>query len=189
MDISKEYIRMCKSSVLWEQWNPQPGDFVYIKEKNKVITLGYDWICVRKMRRLGWPTVEFAYLSDDFSISKDTPVEGFVRVGHGRYYFSKFEEPIWLPRQDQIQELLPTISASCTVATVLDDFFRWLLEWRSWLYDFCDVAFSSFEKLWLIFYMYCLDEFLWNKYTKTWEKVIARGNQETRRYYKWRHIE
>jgi len=175
VDTSNEYIKMCTHPLLWELWEPKAGDFVHVKEKDEVITLGHDWVGVKKIRVSRGPVVEIAYLDTPVEICKApdaAPVitEG-ISEGRNRYYFRRFTAPIWLPRQDQIQEMLRKETAPPTAFLVFQDFSSWLFKFQDWLRNHCDVAFTTLEKLWLMFFMYSVDELLWNKYKKVWERI------------------
>jgi len=163
VDTSNEYIKMCTHPLLWELWEPKAGDFVHVKEKEEVITLGHDWVGVKKIRISSRPIIEVAYLETPAEIFKD-PQGPVIIEGHNR-------SPIWLPRQDQIQEMLRKETAPPTAFLVFQDFSSWLFKFHDWLRNHCDVAFTTLEKLWLMFFMYSVDELLWNKYKKVWERI------------------
>jgi len=133
MDKSKEYILMCEKAVeIQELWNPDnadcvKGDFVgYIKESTK----------------------EAEYLDNtwkrQFSISRFcTNTESY-----GKYAWYLKEELIWLPRQDQLQEMIK-------------DKYESLYDlWDAFGYFFVNND-SYFEQGWLMFVMK-------EKYNKVW---------------------
>jgi len=169
MDTSKEYVEMCAHFSLWNLWEPKAGDFVYVKEKEEVITLGHDRIGVKKIRESSQPIIEIAYLEEPTQIFKD-PCSTTIVEGRNRYYFHRFAT-VWLPRQDQIQELMRKSMAPLMDFLLFHEFSVWLSKFYDWLCNNCDIAFTSLEKLWLMFFMYSVNELIWNKYEKAWERA------------------
>jgi len=130
MDISKEYIEACKKA-----------EKIQYKHKYKE----GDWFC--------WPGKGVVCLGHYVPIW-----ENIVTPGGYDYDFQDidYSNCIWLPRQDQLQEITGTIS----ILILLDDFHKFLDS------DYYSVKcpgfyFNSIEQLWLAFVMK-------KKYNKIW---------------------
>ena len=82
---------------------------------------------------------------------------------HGHWWWSTLDKNIWLPRQDQLQEILPEFIAKAGfVAPVASHFADFAVacanDPRYWNLD-------TFEQLWLAFVMHEMHE----KYRKVWD--------------------
>ena len=66
---------------------------------------------------------------------------------------------IWLPRQDQLQDLILGICKyqRPTIATLINDFRNWMFEKNSDAYKY-----NSIDKLWLCYYMKFMHNKKWN---------------------------
>ncbi len=138
MDTSKEYIELCKQATeIQELWQYEDGDYFqtrfeksdgdYFKGRTIVTCL-----CVAH-------NIKDSY--GDTYVNEDAP--------KGKY--------IWLPRQDQLQEML-TFDARSYLALIKDFAYANALNFTS-LRNIS--VFSSMEQLWLAFVMY-------EKYQKKW---------------------
>ena len=78
---------------------------------------------------------------------------------------------IWLPRQDQIQEMMKFDDISHLVFDLKEfsrTFYKSEKRGKDTIYHRASEMFDSMEQLWLAFYMYKKHEKLWNG--KEWEK-------------------
>ena len=65
---------------------------------------------------------------------------------------------IWLPRQDQIQEMIKT-----NILDLLNKFYKYVFDDLSWMFNKDHtIKFNSMEQLWLAFYMYEKHGKIWN---------------------------
>ena len=98
--------------------------------------------------------------------------DGYNRLEQGVIFFGNdifYQEGskyIWLPRQDQLQEMV----GSNSIHKLLEDFIWWATDWEDRKYDynpcmpteFNPRGYDSMEQLWLAFVMN-------KKHNKTWE--------------------
>ena len=142
MDITKTYTKMCKHKFIQSQWSPDVGDF-FVATRDYEEVQGDDWPCIER-KKGSINVLHNAYRIDD----DRKAVEG---VG------------IWLPRQDQIQEMLDDNKDF----VLLNHRFQFF--WERFVndgrlpegYQWND-GFKTPEQLWLAFYM---DE----KHQKHWD--------------------
>ena len=126
MDTSKEYIAMCDCEEVQGQWKCEMGDWYFCQCKDIP----------------GYP--------DGYSVSVIFDGDADIRSSD----LPKSHTDTWLPRQDQIQEMMGE-SQNC----------RYLLKR---LNDWCGdhaygwMLYASMEQLWLAFYMH-------EKHNKTWD--------------------
>ena len=84
MDTTKEYIKQCeKAFELQKPWEPEEGDFCFFRDKTFVVCLGDKW--------------------------QEPQLRPFCDYGAPEnfdFYEYNIKESIWLPRQDQLQDLL-----------------------------------------------------------------------------------
>jgi len=136
MDTSNQYIKMSDCPEIQEQWKPEIGDWVALRKNKKSVGI--------VVGILGPPRTIYVQL-----------------IGGWRNIYSTLE-CIWLPRQDQIQDMCkPKIreDQKNTHAYVkgdnpegfinsclLGDFFRWEDKYYK--------TYSSMEQLWLAFYIH-----------------------------------
>jgi len=133
MDTSKEYIKMCrKAEEVQELWEPIPGDFAYdIRYKDPIIIINYD---------------------------KNTYIYGFNLVNELEFeecvlYFNSENDLIWLPRQDQLQDMV--YKTSDHPYTLIAQFFDFVHT------DDMPMK-TSMEQLWLRYVMH-------EKFNKVWD--------------------
>ena len=134
MDNSKEYVLMCDCLEIQDKHKPKKGDF-YIKRGG----LGEKWI---------YPL--------DFVSWEDAPNCGEGLVGHEERSVNHFnkKEFIWLPRQDQLQDMLGGFKKLFPKGS----------EELKINHKYC----KSFEQLWLAFVMKERYKKIWNG--KDWVK-------------------
>ncbi len=139
MDTSKEYVKMCEKAVeIQEAWKPKCGDW---------------FMCECTFWCIG-----NAFQPSTLPGGEPIPVE----ITGKEYGWGCIEDKIWLPRQDQLQEMLSEIQKE---KPIIRDNPIWLagalIEWVA-----CDPAYAnkgaSMEQLWLAFVMK-------EKYDKIWD--------------------
>lgn len=143
MDTSENYIKMCeKADEVQATWQISSWDYCYCeKERESVVLSGYE-------TDGGW----YGHGVQDFIFNDEPQIIGrVVEVGgcggEGRH--------VWLPRQDQLQEML---NWSLDDSTLGMSDFLYRLEGKATI---CS-QFASWEQLWLAFVMK-------EKYGKTWD--------------------
>ena len=130
MDTSAQYIKMCEEAVeIQTVWEPSEGDFV--------------------------AEIESKHLTH---ILKESARGGLIiEVGwDGDHYDFMREDSVWLPRQDQLQEMV-----GVHLPKLVDNFWQWLYDKTGYETVLMD-TFTSFEQLWLAFVMH-------EKYGKRWD--------------------
>jgi hypothetical protein len=147
MDRSETYVKMCeKATEIQLNWKPAKGDFIwgndYFREKPNSIFVYGDWIEPDDEYQTGWS----AYDGPNPCSKCQTLV---------KHDTLDFFSDIWLPRQDQLQEMTQN---KLYPMHLTKDFYLFL-----WKGD-GTVPHSdpTMEQLWLAFVMK-------EKYTKTWD--------------------
>ena len=153
MDTSPEYVKMCeKATGIQDAWNPNAeGDVFFIQAG--LFTNGKEPGNGETIYEKG----EIVFCGDGVCPYNDYPL-GQVRQDGSRFSYDDGKY-IWLPRQDQLQEMLEN-------ADFYND-LRSLMEWtrkgpsgEDWRSDYSS-RFKSAEQLWLAFVMH-------EKYNKVW---------------------
>ena len=130
MDLTPEYIKLCERAVvIQENWVPGEGDYIFDK--------GGAW-------------------SFPLSGGEQASNMGCKAIGSDdQLWPPRFhrENALWLPRQDQIQEMIPN-----PIFYKLDSFYSFVYK-RFGLYA---TVFTSFEQLWLVFLMADRYRLYWN---------------------------
>lgn len=133
MNTEKEYIEMCKQAKeIQELWKPQEGDWCLHHDDVELVCLGDEWQKpdLRPFCDFGDPA--------DFD-----------------WYKKQIKEAFWLPRQDQLQEMIkPGLYANHPAWNVLFQFYDYMKVHRK--------GFDSFEQAWLIFVMKANYNKVWN---------------------------
>ncbi len=108
MDFSKEYVRMCAAAgkELQERWEPKEGDWIYLKTDNYSID---DFLCLSS----------YAIAGEQRAIYVTEIKERHVAWGRGEeipsnlptyekrgYFWYPIESFIWIPRLDQLLEMI-----------------------------------------------------------------------------------
>jgi len=151
MDMTVEYVNMCREAEeIQKLWNPKYGDFAYLPDIMEYF-LG-------KLKK-----VSKGHHSD---MLKDWVIEDIKKNKEIRKYF------VWLPRQDQLQEILiqsrhpdKDVSEHFCGFYLYHDILDWYrIKMGEIFYQGKDfINFNSLEQMWLAFVMY-------EKYNKVWDK-------------------
>jgi hypothetical protein len=138
MDLSKKYIKMCKKAEeIQREWRPRIGDFIYDIDYKKIYVI------------TGNPMDEL------YEVTKP------ILVNETNFK----ERDIWLPRIDQLQEMLLSTDLSIEWQVILDEFYEFL-------HLLSTPIFTSMEQLWLAFV-------IWEKYKKAWNNEKEEWVDET----------
>ena len=131
MDHSKEYIKMCeKAEEIQKGWRPKEGDTLWV-EKND------------------YHTNLIKYINKEEAIDVLKIILGVKR--------SWLDKHIFLPRQDQLQEMIKE-----DWQLSLTEFCKWILGKNNTIFYTHRGEFNSMEQLWLAFVMK-------EKYNKIWD--------------------
>lgn len=145
MDISKEYILMCEKAVeIQSLWSPDFGDR-YIVECKRNYLDGRFFRLDRYKRTL----------TDMKELETNEYFSYIAEYSKGYIYNSNF---IWLPRQDQLQSMLPG-----HYTTIFEDFYEFYMDENNDIDNY-----TSMEQVWLAFIMHEKFEKSWNG--KDWGK-------------------
>ena len=158
MDTSKEYIKMCRRAkeiqdfyFKVEDMRPNLPSFIWDERMQRICL--HLWIPSRLAKEL---SLQIPHLA----ISTEWENDGNIRIEESEAPYS--ETAIWLPRQDQLQEMAGDytdvwyeITGSCGIwATEQEDHE---------IYKYCHwTQFSSMEQFWLAYVMK-------KKYDKVWD--------------------
>lgn len=178
MDVSKEYIEMCEKAQ--EIQNLREVKERVLTDKDK---------CNHKLGDFSlWLNSDYCYcefsknnalynnnIKSDISIFSDI-FNSFLNYSKCIHFLESYSKLIWLPRQDQLQEMLDlTNKVSWCFSTGLTPVCRceygggYDKETEKEL-NYFD-SFSSFEQSWLAFVMKEKYSKTWNKETKEWVKL------------------
>ncbi len=150
MDNSEQYIKICDCPEVQGQWKPKIGDWIFRNYEGKS---GFPKNIEKKI----WPEKDkfqeiqvLSYLPSikGYYVTKTTSGEdrSFTEEEYLKNGF------IWLPRQDQIQEMINYCSTN-----FICGLYDWFVEPGG-----REDEFDSYEKLWLAYYM-------WEYHKKTWD--------------------
>ncbi len=150
MDTSEQYIKMCDCPEIQEQWKVEEGDWVAFCGDVKAIADYEIW------------ALEKRELSDIECWNEVVVLMG----GHFVDHFMEARECfVFLPRQDQIQEMMG-----------FHDFnFNQIEELRTF-YEVTDIAWQTWEQLWFATYMHKCHKNNWDG--KEWIKNKRREEGE-----------
>lgn len=178
MDTSTTYKIMCyKAKALQSTWKPEVGDFMSTKgsycgdgdecnEKNvcekclkmsNVFVISGEFKFVEEIGGQHWFYGGSPCVKGYGNRMNDTYCFIMTRSGHSEinaYYTSSPEDKIWLPRQDQLQQMFHQ---------GLTDHYklRYFIEWLDADANYNPYTYSS-EMLWLMFYMQSEHQKKWN---------------------------
>ena len=156
MDKSKKYIKMCQTAIELQikkyRSGFEEGDFVFDGQKVRVI--GYDFLNIRaKFKYEARPVFYFAMMenySDVSWIQEGSYPSIVTSLMKGKYTIEKLYSPIWLPRLDQLMDLVKdsvVYHSRVGYFTYTDMMFAWLRR------EGLPLGVNSEEQLWLIFVM------------------------------------
>lgn len=156
MDVSEQYIKMCeRAAEIQALWKPDTGDYVFCKvevepgKEREVDILSGD--------------AEAGYRGHDRG-----SCPGYITIGYsGKRDFQA--DHIWLPRQDQSQDMV-----GYSVGTLVVAFREWCETARPVHADMKSQINLTMEQLWLAFVMK-------EKYNKVWNGEDWTTSQRDRR--------
>lgn len=178
MDASTIYKIMCyKAKELQSKWNPKVGDFMSTKasfcdeedecsknnvcedclEMSNVFVISGESTFVEEIGGQHWFYGGSPCVKGDGNRMNDTYCFTMTRSGHSeidQYYASSPEDKIWLPRQDQLQQMFhPGLTNHYKL--------RYFIEWLDTAATYNPYTYSL-EMLWLMFYMHSKHQKKWN---------------------------
>ncbi len=158
MDKTKEYISMCEKAVEiqrgWKSKKVYIGDTIFVKYLVETIFITREPIFSNDKDEGG---CDREYIQFEETIpSKVLLIKVFAKEAFYKYDDGELNV-IWLPRQDQLQEMYD--NGQGFTHQNLEHFFRW---YKSGIGQF-----SSMEQLWLVFVMSEKYNKIWNG--KDWE--------------------
>ena len=128
MDISNDYIEMCRYPDIQKQWDQRNGDFFWrqgelcLLHKHKTVQYGSE---------NPWLKPSGIQISDGWEIEVD-------------------HKSIWLPLQDQLQDMVDWKKYDISISYYS---MPWVFEWRGNQPKVYGVNGNSMEQLWLLFVM------------------------------------
>jgi hypothetical protein len=170
MDISDEYILMCKKAQEIQYWKYEQkfieSDFVYTGKKVRVI--GHDFLPVYQLFQKGSDYVRFAMMKalSVFVYEQEVPTDRLT-IKDGEYIVEELANAIWLPRQDQLQEMIEYLTDYDFELT--SNGTEWFLRYTAILRNLDreriegEIEYAtSMEQLWLAFVMKEKYQKMWN---------------------------
>ena len=149
MDTSETYVKMCeKAKELQDSWKPDCGDYAIISQRdNRVVII----TCHLNIDIKGADRFVDVVFPESYGINVD---------------YKKVQNMTWLPRQDQLQEMVksdihPHWQLNNFVDAGLSDYIQEMGEYTK--------QFSSMEQLWLALVMREKYSKIWNG--EVWTKV------------------
>ncbi len=139
MDTSEQYIKMCDCPEIQELWGVDDGDFL---ASHKIEGIG------AKYKYITWCLCDYCNVADSYGTLE---IDSENKKGY-----------VWLPRQDQLQEMANSCDCTDPLCLMLD-FHKWVVNLPNPSPPYTD----SFEQLWLAFVMK-------EKFGKEWD-----GNEWT----------
>ena len=174
MDKSKRYIKMCKCAdkimeLKWE-YGFVEGDYLYLGEKYGVRVMGFDYFSISSNYDEGDSEITVKLINTDpFSIDTIHEAENRqqikVLVKELDLVVESFVNPIWLPRQDQMESFY--YQAVINKVDV-NNWIEALNEFRISLLKDDPDTYRSGEQMALGFIMYKMYELSWNENSGKW---------------------
>jgi len=157
MDTSKEYILMCeKAEEIQKQWEPKEWDYVY----NQDDVFGY---------------IDRSEIHIWCILPESIADSGY----YGPYLYDgeicdeRYKDCIWIPRQDQLQEMLSQYE-NMTLLFKFNEFCSGKMYRYQEPSRYLEIMLDTFEKLWLAFVMKEYFNKRWNG--KEWEVWLNENN-------------
>jgi len=169
VDTNEKYIKMCREAKeIQKLWNKEIGDTCAVIWKEDGNTGGLQGCILQQEPIYGI----------SFRVGEWWVYNGKIDCEHLRKKLKEipdFVDVIWLPRQDQLQEIRMRNDTEKYVPQSLEDLH---LEFHSWCYKPEEVSkeqpikhYSSMEQLWLAFCQKKLYNKIWNDEKECWEEI------------------
>ena len=152
MDLTQLYIEMCEQAdEVQENYQPQQGDYTarsceygYKNRENRIGLISWNRDMGREQLRWRILTEE-----DGITLGDEKPQDNYLH------------KMIWLPRQDQLQELVPI-----NIGTFRDNFYTIFSHFSMWALNEKNLNYIALtpEQLWLIYIMRLRFNKQWNGY-------------------------
>ena len=175
MDTRKEFVKMmCENRNILRLWNARAGDFIWVKEEDYVDCYNEKEGCI------------YVVFESEGSLCFDGGIScgrstDYVEEG---YFVELSEVPtaVWLPRQDQLQEMAfeqltqqypaykesKLVGYNYNILNLLNTFTNFIIAFEQSVHAYSLLKTTSIEQLWLMFVMKkCFDK-CWNE--KEWVK-------------------
>lgn len=185
MDLGKKYRIMCyKSQEIQDKWTPTEGDFMLslasycdcnkesicdeCLEMDNVYVISGEYSFVEEVGGKHWLYGGTPCVRGDGNRLNDTYCFTMTRTGYSEitneFYRSSVKDHLWLPRQDQIQDML--LKGLANVSKLVY-FTQWL---KTATYN---PHTYSMEMLWLMYYMEEVHNKKWNAFSNVmnWEEI------------------
>jgi hypothetical protein len=161
MDTSETYIKMCEKAKEIQDWGKYKRISPDYSDPEELILDSSNFYAVRDEAELFyWSHFAEAYLFNH-------AVHGYVAYPHGDRFgcavrddlplVFRVDEVIWLPRQDQLQEIIQPISMD----ELIRRFYEWYCDWFMRV-DAPTACHTTMEQLWLAFVEHELYQKAWN---------------------------
>ena len=107
MDTTPKYIKMCQKAYPIKEWKWKQGfdegDFVFDGKKVRVV--GHDFLQVHRYADRPWFRFAMREPLSTITFEQEFP-DASVEAREGKYIVEVLGNPTWLPRQDQLQEMV-----------------------------------------------------------------------------------
>ena len=164
-DESKQYIKMCTRAgeIRMEKYEEgfTEGDYIYDGKSCHI--LGHDYIGVKNLYEGEYHiyhNLRYCLRTTPLEVSYKLPGLGEIEILEGTYEFETLFNVIWLPRQDQLQEMIewkPIFDGPPIPMVIAHGLYNFA---QIRMRQYCK-QFSTMEQLWLAFVMQ-------EKYQKVW---------------------
>lgn len=171
------YIEMCRKSPIQKDWKPNIGKVISVIWKENSSTTGLSGVIIQERPTYG---VGYEFIHDNDNIQEKWYIyNGFINNIQCKMRICDnpdFEELIWLPRQEDWQELIyksgkiDCICSACFLVK-LNKFYNGLCE------SLCDMNdnWDDLQNLWCMFYHHIeMSKRKWNKMVKLLTKAGKR---------------
>ena len=162
MDMSMQYVKMCEEAEeIQKLWAPKLGDFIWgIPDSDGEPVVS---VCV---------DVDYSGY-EEFGVINIAVIDLWGENEEIDFEWWDKEKLTWLPRQDQLQEILKNWDASQKKLNYFYDFCKWFMHNQDTFNDNV-----SFEQLWLAFVMLKKYNKVWSK--RKWVKIKNRQTTKTK---------
>ena len=170
-----EYIEQCSkaSKLTIAKWNLGFNEGDYIWDGKKVRLIGHNFINLgEKYKTSKYPCFRFAMLEDEpnlFVKGKHYPHE--ITFKYGLYKTESIYNPVWIPTQEQLQNLLLPVGAD--YLKLLEKFVHFTLYHNNYRR-----LSKPKEQLWLEYFMWKKYKLVWVMLEHKWEIYLGKLSEE-----------
>lgn len=178
---AEKYAKMCETPFVQKYWSgPEWGDDIYVPDGG-ALTVGFDWLRVSEYFRQGQRIVKFAMMQEPKMIHIEPDrLPDIVQVKSGEYIIVTIQNPIWLPKIEQILKIIDE-HGKFDIPKVLRELGRESSEGEMWYYF---RTFDFWRQKFLAYYMKHVQHLYWMEGNKGWytleqcKKMVAEGSQQ-----------